>query len=226
MAPSARAPRTLRAIRALNEDRRHLEHHTLHIPRLVVEGALPDVLDPVTVTLPNPRNVTDIEKLLKSWGIPLSHHGLDMFAHHHDGGWGVFRLPPMVEVYSWVVKAAKHRDAVIFLHLLAMVALWSHLTLSAALALISELAEVDPRRDTHPGQWAEDWALVHLSAIDAWQARQESYRGLGDVVAVAQHVHDFRVARDEASIRVAEMELEVRRAKLHRSDDLSSGGVS
>lgn len=216
---TVRASRVLRAQSVLNEERRHLEHHRLHVTRPVVEGAMPDVLEPVSVTLPNPRNVNDTGKLLKSWGIPLSHQNLDGFAHHHDGGWGVFHLPPMIDVYTWVGKAAKHRDAVAFLHNLGMVALWSQLTLSAALALIHDLTVIDPRREDHPRPWAEEWAFVHLSAVDAWQARKESYdsRGLGDVVAVAQSLHDFRVARDEALIREAELELAARRAKLHKA---------
>lgn len=209
-----RPSRNLRAMQRLREDADHITHFRLH-----VELAMPRLEEPsgrfrdIPVTLGGPWKKSELDKIRDAWGIPqeLDMHG----SHFSEGGWRVFRIPPLPEVFAFAAKAAKHSEAVVYLELLASVVVRSQLTLSEAALVVLELVSLDPVASGHPRERANGWAAFGIVMIDLWESRHQSDGvGVGDVGALAERLGELRRIVGLWQVEQMEMDFERRRKEL------------
>ena len=124
MALTMRPGRALRRIAKINEADMHIQHHRSYLQAERFESQNREWnRPPIPITLGGPWKNREPVKILKAWGAPSSHEELEVFVHFREGGWGVFELPSMPDVYAFVAKARKHADAVTYLELLCKIAL-------------------------------------------------------------------------------------------------------
>ena len=172
----------------------------------------------IPVTLTNLRKGQEYAALMKAWGIPLRFDDLEALVHLSRGGWGVFTLPPMIDVYAWISRAVKHPEAVQGLDLLARVAIHSQLTLSEAAPLIVDMARLDQLATTHPSARANHWLSIAIHIVNAWQARADVTGavgdGLGDVPLLAERLAELRDMCAQWQVAQLELDLERRRNML------------
>lgn len=215
-----RAPRRLAQLRAVNEEARHIEHFKFHVRAAARDWkkALPSTSHgPVPLTLCGPWKNREATKILAAWGVPENLQDLDMLVLLTDGGWGVFEVPHMADVYAFLGKTAKHPDAITYLVLLAKVGLFSQLMLSEALRVVVECARLDRLAVRYPRESANEWAAVAVLAVDVWQAR--TFAGgvrLGDVERCSELMGEMRTLLAERQIAQLELDLVARRAALLR----------
>lgn len=219
-----RPPRRLRALREINNAAEHLEHWRFHLHaqtmRLPAEVPLwEDGMVPVA--LGGPWKNREREKVLAAWGIPPALDDLPALVHMPEGGWGVFELSSMPDIYAFMVKASKHVEAAFYLDLLAHVVLFSRLTLSEAFAVAMDCVRLDPLSADFPQQRANDWALFGAVIVSTWEARTNAGAHLGDPERVARLMHELLSLLNDWSIRQAEIELAERRARLRRNQWIS-----
>lgn len=212
-----RPGRVIKELAELNEYRRHLEHHRVH---LVAESdsrrwdGREWNKQPVVVTLNGPWKNRDVDKTLAAWGVPTAHRDLDAFVHFRDGGWGVFKLPPFPVVYAFLTKVSKHTDAVTYLELLSRIALHSQYTLSEALTLMLDCVDADPVKHDAPMIRAQSWEYVGRYAVDVLQARMQTPASIGDMRRVAHMLRRLSTELDNLRLTAAERRLASARATL------------
>lgn len=202
--------------RTLNQEAEHLEHLRRHLgldldlsPRAPVQWER----GTVSVTLGGPWKSRDWGKVLTAWGVPFELHDLEALAHLRGGGWALFALPPMPDVYAYMAKAAKHPEAIMYLVPLARLLVFSTLTLSEATAVVLDCARLDPIGEKAPRVSASEWARVGLTIINAWQARHGS-ASVGDAARLAGLMAELKSIIAERGIAQLELELAERRAAL------------
>lgn len=183
------------------------ERQRVSIPEPVESG--------LQITLPTFRKNDSRESFFKRAGIPLKLQDLDALVLQPQGGWGIFKLPPMPEVYVWLGKAAKHPNAAFYLNILAKVSAFSQLSLSEAAGLAVECLRLDPRKTVGADYAACEWAEVAIMFVNAWEARQERFKSehLGDVVGLAERLAVFRSTTQDLSLAALEYQLAERRNK-------------
>lgn len=212
-----RPTRRLRSIREMNVAAEHLDHYRFHLDsqlmRLPVEVPLWEG-GMVAVTLGGPWKNRKREKVLAAWGVPAMLDNLPSLVHLPEGGWGVFEIPSMPDVYSFMVKAAKAADSVLYLDVLAHIVLFSRMTLSEAFSVAMDCVRLDPFAENHPQQRANDWALLGAAVVNVWEARTNTGAHVGDAERVARLMHELLGMLSGWSIRQAELELATRRARL------------
>lgn len=169
---------------------------------------------PVDLDIKPPRKLPDGKRFATMWGVPLLLSDLDALPLLSDGGWRIFNLPPTPVLHVHAVKASVHTYGLPYLRDLALVSLFSRLTLSEAAAFSVDLMQLDPAREYAPSGSANAWAEVGITIVNTWQSRQERHggRGLGDVARIAEAVADIRDTCALRQIRQAEIDLEAARA--------------
>lgn len=213
---SLRPSAQLRARRALNLEAEHLDHFRQHLnieKRRLSTAPAEWERGTVPVTLAGPWKNRELSKVLAAWGVPTELHDLEQLAHLRGGGWALFALPPMPDLYAYMAKVAKHPEAIGYLVPLARLAIFSTLTLSEAAALVLDGVRIDPLADSAPGASANEWVMVGLTVIDAWQARRGS-TSVGDEVRIAGLLAELKVILADRQIAQLELELAERKAAL------------
>lgn len=211
-----RPTRRLRQLRLIAETSRHLDHFRVHLEDQIL--ALPPEAPlwdggQVSVTLGGPWKGRDRDRVLTAWGVPLVMHDLPALVHLPEGGWGAFEIPPMPDVYAFMVKSSKHPEAVVYLDLLAHVLLFSRLTLSEAFSTAMDCVRLDPMVDRWPQLRVNDWARFGAAVVNVWEARTNAGAHLGDLERIARLMHELMGLLNGWSIRQAELDLDERRTR-------------
>jgi hypothetical protein len=170
------------------------------------------------IALAGPWKNRERGEILAAWGIPAKLDGLDSLPLLPAGGYGVFGMPPRVDVYAFIAKAAKHTDSCTYLHLIAQVALHSQWVLSEALVVVADCMALDPRPGLgHPREAANDWALVGIQAANVWEARTNGGGvWLGDVERINELVRALSKQCAQWQIMQEELSLSDRKAAFTR----------
>ena len=170
------------------------------------------------LTLSGPWKSRERGKILAAWGIPLKLDGLDALPLLSAGGYGVFELPPRIQTYAYIAKAAKHPDACTYLHLIAQVALHSQWVLAEALVVVADCMSMDPRPGLgHPREAANDWAQIGIQAVNIWEARTNGGGvWLGDVERINELVRALSEQCARWQIMQEELSLADRKADFVR----------
>ena len=161
------------------------------------------VSERIQLRMPPLRNYADERKFTEAWGAPDGDPYT--FAHHSIGGWGVFVIPPPVEVWPWVVKAAKRPDAIRYLFRLAQYGLYSQLTLSEALTFARDLRDVMPEYTANRDMVME-WATFGVHAVNAHEARvaADKPQMVGDELKAVDEIGRIITWKDSAMLDIAE----------------------
>lgn len=182
---------------------------TIEAEILTTDPARPEI------TLTGPWKNRDADKILKAWGCELDRQELEGVANLRQGGWWHHSFPPLASTMAYAVKASKHSDAVYYLHLLCEAALASQYSLTECALLIRECMGLDPVRGLSPRGWANDWALLLITFVNAWQARANSISvqcdALGDEHFLEHFVRTQQVLLGQAHIEQMEQDLEVKK---------------
>jgi hypothetical protein len=173
----------------------------------------------IPLVLGGPWKNRERDKVMLAWGIPWKLTQLESLPLLSLGGYRLFAVPGMPELYAFMAKVAKHPDAITYLEVLARVALHSQLTLSEALAVVLDCARLDPLQAAHPGRSSSEWASVAIQAVDTWQARHQADGvGLGDEERAYELMGELRHIVASRRIAQAELDLEKARGRLYGRD--------
>lgn len=172
----------------------------------------------VPIVMTNLRKNQDINKLAEAWGVPRNLLDFEALVHHHNGGWGIFALPPLIEVGAWLSKAENHHHIVDGVTLIAAISIHSQLTLSEATGLIVEMARRDREAQVAPRERANEWGRTAIHIVNTWQARHiAGGAGIGDVEVLAGRIHELRDMCATWQINQLEQDIAHIRAKLREN---------
>lgn len=155
------------------------------------------------MNLPPLRTFASPDKRAAAFG--FDPENVALLANLNQAGWQAIILPPMVEVYPWILKAAKHRDAVGFLMPMVQVSIYTQLTISEAMSFARNVREVMPHAD-NPALRPE-WATWGMQVLSVWEARKRSgWLGVGDEWRSSEELEALN--RWLAGARYAELQAE------------------
>lgn len=163
--------------------------------------------EPIAVVFGRPRAVT------AKW-LEATLPGADGLGSHH---WRRY-IMSRPDLYAYATAALRRKDAVDHLFLAARTVTHSTLSLSEAAGVVVDMMLLDPRPGWgFPRQAANDWATVGIGLVDTWEYRSRVWGGdgVGDPVALAEHVDTIRDSCGRWQIDQAERDLADRRARLN-----------
>lgn len=217
LVPKSRAKsRRAQRIRHYGHQQRVLEHvrsqldaqiTTRRVSAPIWEGG------PVKLTISPPRRGADNH--LRRWGVPGVLDDLQALHLLPSGGSHIFDLPDLPDLYLAAVKASTHKGGLPYLVQLALVMCHSQHDLTTAARFARDCMRLDPARDIAPRETANAWMEVAIHVINVWQTRSHLGVHVGDELALADLVTEFRDEGARRQLKQMEDDLERRKRGEH-----------
>ena len=173
--------------------------------------------EPIKIKLPSLRQYDDARKFAEAWGDPNGDPYA--FSHHGVGGWRALELPPPMDIWVWVSRVVKRKDAVPFLFWLARYSIYSQLTLSEALTFSRELRELMPDYAENTDM-VEEWATFGIHAVNASEARSRADKpaSIGDDGKAVEEIGKIISWKNGVMLDIAERGIQELRNRAEMSE--------